>query len=87
MEKIFKQRKPKFLWTDKGKEFYNKQVEDLLNKNNIKLYSTHNYEIKNPVIKHLNKTHLIKHIKTCCIKDLLKTITQYSIISLMILGR
>ena len=51
LEKIFKQRKPKFLWTDKGKEFYNKQVEDLLNKINIKLYSTHNYEIKNPVIE------------------------------------
>ena len=34
--KIFKERKPKFLWTDKGKEFYNKQVQDLLNENNIK---------------------------------------------------
>ena len=31
LEKIFKQRSPKFLWTDKGKEFYNKQVQDLLN--------------------------------------------------------
>ena len=42
---------------DRGKEFYNKQVEDLLNKNNIRLYSTHNYEIKNPVIERFNKTY------------------------------
>ena len=26
LQKIFKQRSPKFLWTDRGKEFYNKQV-------------------------------------------------------------
>ena len=30
----------------RGKEFYNKQVQDLLNENNIKLYSTNNSEIK-----------------------------------------
>ena len=40
LEKIFIQRSPKFLWTDRGTEFYNKQVQDLLNENNIKLYST-----------------------------------------------
>ena len=56
LEKIFKQRKPKFLWTDKGKEFYNKQVQDLLNENNIKLYSTNNSEIKSAVIERFNRT-------------------------------
>ena len=56
LEKIFKERKPKFLWTDKGKEFYNKQVQDLLNKNNIKLYSTNNSEIKSSVIERFNRT-------------------------------
>ena len=56
LEKIFKQRKPKFLWTDNGKEFYNKQVQDLLNKNNIKLYSTNNSEIKSAVIERFNRT-------------------------------
>ena len=56
LEKIFKQRKPKFLWTDKGKEFYNKQVLDLLNKNNIKLYSTNNSEIKSAVVERFNRT-------------------------------
>ena len=40
LEKIFKERKCKFLFTDKGREFYNKQVQDVLKENNIKLYST-----------------------------------------------
>ena len=56
LEKIFKERKPKFLWTDKGTEFYNKQVQDLLNENNIKLYSTNNSEIKSAVIERFNRT-------------------------------
>ena len=32
LQKIFNKRKPKFLWTDNGKEFYNNQVNDLLEK-------------------------------------------------------
>ena len=56
LEKIFKQRKSKFLWTDRGTEFYNKQVQDLLNENNIKLYSTNNSEIKSTVIERFNRT-------------------------------
>ena len=56
LQKIFKERKPKFLWTDRGTEFYNKQVQDLLNENNIKLYSTNNSEIKSAVIERFNRT-------------------------------
>ena len=56
LEKIFKQRKPNFLWTDGGTEFYNKQVQDLLNENNIKLYSTNNSEIKSAVVERFNRT-------------------------------
>ena len=56
LQKIFKQRKCKFLWTDRGTEFYNKQVQDLLNENNIKLYSTNNSEIKSAVIERFNRT-------------------------------
>ena len=56
LEKIFNERKSKFLWTDKGKEFYNKQVQDLLNENNIKLYPTNNSEIKSAVIERFNRT-------------------------------
>ena len=56
LEKIFNERKPKFLWTDKGTEFYNKQVQDLLNENDIKLYSTYNSEMKSAVVERFNRT-------------------------------
>ena len=56
LEKIFNERRPKFLWTDRGTEFYNKQVKDLLNENNIKLYSTNNSEIKSAVVERFNRT-------------------------------
>ena len=36
---IFEERKPEKIWVDKGKEFYNKDVKDL-----ITLYSTENSE-------------------------------------------
>ena len=39
LKTIFKERKAEKLWTDKGKEFYNKNVKDL-----VKLYSTENEE-------------------------------------------
>ena len=56
LQKIFKERSPKFLWTDRGTEFYNKQVQDLLNENNIKLYSTNNSEIKSSATERFNRT-------------------------------
>ena len=56
LQKIFRKRKPKFLWTDNGKEFYNNQVNDLLEKINIKLYSTNNSETKSSVIERFNRT-------------------------------
>ena len=56
LQKISKQRIPKFLWTDRGTELYNKQVQDLLNENDIKLYSTNNSEIKSSVIERFNRT-------------------------------
>ncbi|MCH2405979.1 MAG: hypothetical protein MK200_07280, partial [Nitrosopumilus sp.] len=52
---IFKDNTPKKLWTDKGKEFYNKEVSTLLKKHNIHLYSTHNDE-KCSVIERWNRT-------------------------------
>ena len=55
LQKIFNKRKPKFLWTYNGKEVYNNQVNDLLEKN-IKLYSTNNSEIKSSVIERSNGT-------------------------------
>ena len=45
LKTIFKERKPEKMWVDKGKEFYNKDVKEL-----IKLYSTENEE-KSSVVK------------------------------------
>ena len=53
---IFKEgRKPQYLWVDKGKEFYNKNLKDLLEKNGIHMYSTENEE-KSSVVERWNKT-------------------------------
>ena len=55
-EKKFKSgRKARLLWTDKGKEFYNKNVKQLLSTKNITLYSTENEE-KSSVIERWNRT-------------------------------
>ena len=53
---IFKEgRKPQYLWTDKGKEYYNKHVKELLDKNKMTLYSTENEE-KSSVCERWNRT-------------------------------
>ena len=55
-QNIFKEgRKPQFLWTDKGKEFYNKHLKELLDKRKITLYSTENEE-KSSVVERWNRT-------------------------------
>ena len=55
-QSIFKDgRKPEYLWTDKGTEFYNKHKKDLLGKNKITLYSTENEE-KSLVVERWNRT-------------------------------
>ena len=50
LETIFKERKPEKMWVDKGKEFYNKDVKDL-----IDLYSTENEE-KSSVVERWIRT-------------------------------
>ena len=52
---IFKEDKPTKLWVDKGREFYNKDVSELLKKNNIEIYSTNNDE-KCSVVERWNRT-------------------------------
>ena len=48
-------RKPKYLWVDKGSEFYNKTFKEWLLQNDIELYSTFN-EGKAVVIERFNRT-------------------------------
>ena len=57
---IFKEsRKPQYLWTDNGKEYYNKHLKELLEKDNITLYSAENEE-KSSVCERWNRTIKIK---------------------------
>ena len=49
------QTPPKKLWTDKGTEFYNKHMTELLKKNHVELYSTENEE-KSCVVERWNGT-------------------------------
>ena len=53
---IFKEgRKPQYLWIDNGKEYYNKNMRELLEKNGLTLYSTENEE-KSSVCERWNRT-------------------------------
>lgn len=53
---IFSGRKPAALRTDKGKEFINKPVQDLLKNNNIRYYTANNSEIKCSIVERFNRT-------------------------------
>jgi hypothetical protein len=48
-------RKPKHVWVDEGKEFYNKNIDEWLEENDIIGYSTHG-EHKSAVIERFNKS-------------------------------
>ena len=50
LKTIFKERKPEKMWVDKGKEFYNKDVQEI-----IELYSTENEE-KSSVVERWIRT-------------------------------
>ena len=49
------QKPPRYLWTDKGKEFDNKPFRQLLKKKNVHLYWTENEE-KSSVVERWNRT-------------------------------
>jgi len=65
---IFKENKPKMLWVDKGNEYYNKNVLDLLAKNDVKIYSTENEE-KSSVCERWNRTTKTKMYKQFTIRN------------------
>ena len=53
---IFKEgRRPKTLWVDKGKEFWNKEVKAVMDENGVERYSTENEE-KSSVVERWNRT-------------------------------
>ena len=47
---------PRKLQTDKGSEFYNKEVKPVLKKHDIDLFSTENDEIKSGIVERFNRT-------------------------------
>jgi len=48
-------RKPEKIWSDAGKEFFNKIMKDLLKEENVEIYTTQNEE-KSSVIERFNRT-------------------------------
>ena len=54
-----KGRKPKYLWSDEGVEFYNKGFKTLLEEEGIKLYSTEN-EKKSSHLPNLRRCFYVK---------------------------
>ena len=84
---IFKKskRKPKFIQSDEGSEFTNKQVQKFFNDNNIKWYHTFNRDIKCSICERFNRNILNKIYKnftlnnnTIWIKDLNKLVKEYN---------
>jgi transposase InsO family protein len=53
---IFKERKPLFLQTDKGKEFVGQIVQSFLKKLDVKFYTSNNPDTKCSVIERFNRT-------------------------------
>lgn len=49
-------RKPKYVQSDKGKEFLNKTFQSLLNNNDIQFFTTENDDIKAGIVERLNRT-------------------------------
>ena len=82
---IFKEgRKPQYLWIDNGKEYYNKNMRELLEKNGLTLYSTENEE-KSSVCERWNRTIKTKmwkqftvHGNTINLDILPKILEQYN---------
>jgi transposase InsO family protein len=55
-EKIFSERVPDMLQTDRGTEFYNVQVQELFKKNGVRHYSSLNDGIKAALVGRFNRT-------------------------------
>jgi hypothetical protein len=56
LENIFKEQKPIFFQTDKGKEFTASKVQKFLKQNDVKFYTTNNPDKKAAVVERFNKT-------------------------------
>ena len=77
-------RKPNKTWVDKGSEFYNRPIKSWLEKNDIKIHSTHN-EGKAVVteriirtVKNKIDTYVTSISKNVCIDNLNNIVNKYN---------
>ena len=54
-EKIFKNNKPKYIWSDKEPAFLSKEMQQFFNDNNVEIYHT-NFHLKAVVIERFNRS-------------------------------
>ena len=54
-EKIFKNNKPKFIWSDKEPSFLSKETQQFFKDNNVKIYHT-NSHLKAVIIERFNRS-------------------------------
>ena len=54
-EKIFKNNKPKYIWSDKEPAFFSKEIQQFFKDNNVKIYHT-NSHLKAVVIERFNRS-------------------------------
>lgn len=47
------EEKPKFLCSDRGKEFFSTKTKNMLKKHDIHLYATFNYDVKASIVERL----------------------------------
>ena len=53
-------RIPKYIQSDRGKEFLNKQVTEVLEKYNVRFFTSHNDDIKCAIVERFNRTLMEK---------------------------
>ena len=83
-EKIFKNNKPKYIWSDKESSFLSKEMQQFFKDNNVKIYHT-NSHLKAVVIERFNRSlrelmmrHFTKNNNTVWYNILHKLITIYN---------
>ena len=83
-EKIFKNNKPKFIWSDKEPAFLSKEMQKFFKDNNVKIYHT-NSHLKSVVIERFNRSlrelmmkHFTKNNNTVWYNILPKLIKMYN---------
>ena len=54
-EKIFKQRKPKYIWSDQESAFFSKEMLRFFENNNVKIYHTYS-NLKTVIIERFNRS-------------------------------